>query len=49
MVKLDFIYEIEDVKKELEELSEDEDDLDQRPVYHKEIWEIKAKIKKNFK
>ena len=49
LVKLDFIYEIEDVKKELEELSEDEDDLDQRPAYHKEIWEIKAKIKKNFK
>jgi hypothetical protein len=27
-VRLDLIYEIEDVKNELEELSEDEEDLD---------------------
>jgi hypothetical protein len=33
----------------LEELSEDEEDLEEKPAFHREIWEIKAKIKKSFK
>ena len=33
----------------MEELSEDEEDLEEKPAFHREIWEIKAKIKKSFK
>jgi serine/threonine protein kinase len=48
-IKQDFIYEVKDVEAELEMLTEDEDEISLKPLYEREIWEIKKNIKLSFK
>lgn len=48
-VKKVFIYEVKDVKEELEELTEDEDEINLKPKFEKEKWLIKKQIKLSFK
>ena len=43
------IYEIPDVHKELEEMTEDEQEMMQKPLHQREIWELKRLIRVSFK
>lgn len=43
------LYDVADIQKELEELSEDEDQIRGQDAYKKEIWDVKRRIKVSFK
>ena len=47
--KLTKLYDVEDIQKELEELTEDEDEMRDFPQELQDVWNIKRKIKQHLK
>jgi serine/threonine protein kinase len=43
------LYDVDAIVKELEELTEDEDEMENMPKWQQEVWAVKRKIKVAFK